>query len=152
MNHKNYSGHRIKVLHVLTNQRMGQIMAELDLTPAQAFLLRFFTQNPGARSRDAETYLSLTHPTVCGILSRLEEKGFIRTQADSQDRRCKRSFPTPQGLNAQADVERGIQAVEEQMVAGFSLEEREIFSDLLQRAIQNLGGTDAIRNWEEAKA
>ncbi len=152
MNHKNDCGHRIKVLHVLANQRMGQIVAALDLTPAQAILLHFFTQNPGARSRDAEIYLSLTHPTVCGILSRLEEKGFLRAQADSQDRRCKRSFPTPQGLNAQADVERGIQAVEKQLVAGFSPEERERFSNLLQRAIQNLGGAGAIRNWEEPTA
>lgn len=46
MDHKNYSGHRIKVLHVLTNQRMGQIVAELDLTPAQAFLLRFLPKIP----------------------------------------------------------------------------------------------------------
>ena len=68
------NGHRIKQLHILARQRMGGTLEQLELTPAQSHVLHYLVEHraqcPGPR--DVEEFFSLTHPTVSGILSRLE--------------------------------------------------------------------------------
>ena len=45
-------------------------------------------------SRDIENHFDLTHPTVCGILKRLESKGMIYNKQSEMDKRVKNIFIT----------------------------------------------------------
>ena len=94
------NGHRIKQLHILARQRMGGTLEQLELTPAQSHVLHYLVEHraqcPGPR--DVEEFFSLTHPTVSGILSRLEAKGFVSFRTDRDDRRCKRIHVSEKAL------------------------------------------------------
>lgn len=96
------------------------------------------------RPQDVEEFFSLTHPTVSGILSRLEAKGFVSFRTDRDDRRCKRIHVSEKALTCDGQIHDYIEALEKQMVQDFTPEEQAQFSSLLDRAIQNLGGEPGI--------
>lgn len=100
-------------------------------------------------SRDIEEDFRMSHPTVSGLLTRLEKKGFIEFRPDDSDRRIKRIFILPKGQECLELMHDTIRAAEAQMVQDFTSEEREQFSDLLTRAIHNMGGRNCHRHKEE---
>ena len=86
------------------------------------------------------------------ILRRLEAKGFITFAVDEADRRCHRIIPTELALQAHRQAAEGLDAVERQLLAGFSPEEAAQFHDYLARAAANIGtcsGTPSPEQQEE---
>ena len=124
----------------------GRNPGAAELTPAQSHVLHYLVEHraqcPGPR--DVEEFFSLTHPTVSGILSRLEAKGFVSFRTDRDDRRCKRIHVSEKALTCDGQIHDYIEALEKQMVQDFTPEEQAQFSSLLDRAIQNLGGEPGI--------
>ncbi len=135
-------GYLVRVLQNCTDQAMNNALASMDLTAAQGHIMGFIThrEKPPC-ARDIEEQFQLSHPTVSGILSRLEQKGFVEMRPDPQDRRCKRIYVLPKGLQLQETMHQTIRATEEKMVQGFTQEEKDQFQSLLKQAIHNLDGT-----------
>ena len=134
-------GHLARILHWCTDQSMTNALAQMDLTAAQSHIMGFLTHRKDPPCpRDIEEAFHLSHPTVSGLLSRLEQKGFIALRPDEKDRRCKRIHILPKGKECMDLMHNTILANEERMVLDFSEEEKEQFAQLLNRAIQNMGG------------
>ena len=134
-------GHYLRILHWCTDQRMTGALMQMDLTASQGPILGFIAhrQTPPC-ARDIEEEFRLSHPTVSGLLSRLEKKGFIEFFPDETDRRCKRIRLLSKGRECIKTMHHTIEAAEDLMVQGFSAEEQELFRQLLERAIANMGG------------
>lgn len=135
-----HNGHLIRILHWCTDQAMTAALEEMDLTAAQGRIMGFLAhqQDPPC-PRDIETEFHLSHPTVSGILSRLEQKGFIQLCSDPVDRRCKRIFILPKGQKCHQTMHQTILGIEARLVQDFTQEEKEQFSSFLCRAISNMG-------------
>ncbi|MGM9590758.1 MAG: MarR family winged helix-turn-helix transcriptional regulator [Faecousia sp.] len=134
--------HLIRVLHWCTDHVITTALESMDLTSAQGHVMGFLSSRERPPCpRDVEEAFQLSHPTVSGILSRLEQKGFIQLLPDSNDRRCKRIHIQPKGLACNQTMHQTMQHNEERLVQGFTLEEKEQFARLLQRAISNMGGS-----------
>ena len=143
-------GHMLRVLHWCTDQTMTGALARMDLTAAQGHIMGYLAHSPNPPcSRDIEEAFQLSHPTVSGLLSRLEKKGFIEFRPDEKDRRCKRIHMLPKGQACIELMHRTIQENEERIVQGFSDEEKAQFASLLERAISNMGGSPCQRNQKE---
>ena len=127
-------------------------MEKLELTGAQGHIMAYLAhaKTPPC-PRDLEAEFHLTHPTVSGLLSRLEQKGFLQLRTDPEDRRCKRIYVLEKGMQCHDLMHRTIQENERRMTEGFTPEEKEVFSDLLQRAIRNMGGDPTPRRFKEEK-
>ena len=144
-------GHRIRVLHWCTDQAISNALAKMDLTAAQGRIISFLAHREAPPcSRDIEEQFHLSHPTVSGLLSRLEKKGFLEFRADDLDRRCKRIFLLEKGLECHDLIHRTILANEETIVSDFTEEEKALFSQLLDRAIENMGGNPCRQKKEES--
>ena len=131
---------------------MDIAMETMDLTAAQGHIMAYLVHaNQPPCPRDLEAEFHLTHPTVSGLLSRLEQKGFIQLRTDPEDRRCKRIYVLEKGMQCHDLMHRTIQENERRMTDGFTPEEKELFSDLLQRAIRNMGGDPTPRRFKEEK-
>ena len=131
---------------------MDNALEEMELTAAQGHIMAYLAhakQSPCPR--DVEGEFHLTHPTVSGLLSRLEQKGFIELRTDPDDRRCKRIYVLEKGLQCHEIMHKIIRENEQKMTEGFTEEEQAIFSDLLQRAIRNMGGDPTPRRFKEDK-
>lgn len=133
-------GHMVRVLHCTISQSVTGALAEMELTSAQGRIMGFLAmQKDPPCAKDIEENFNLSHPTVSGILSRLEKKDFIEFRPDQQDKRCKRIYILPKGADCNERIYRTIQENEGLIVRGFSQEEMAQFADLLTRAANNLG-------------
>ena len=147
---RTHNGHLARILHACTDQTMNAALAKVDLTAAQSHVMAFITHRPQPPCpRDIEEAFQLTHPTVSGILSRLEQKGFIQMRPDDTDRRCKRIYVLEKGMELDEMMRQTIQAMEEKMVQNFTEEEKVQFNDLLRRAIANMGADPCKRKHKE---
>lgn len=142
-------GPRFRVLHWCADQLTTEALAQMDLTSSQGRIMGFIAHAKTAPCpRDIEEFFGLSHPSVLGTLSRLAKKGFIEFRPDQQDHRCKRIYILEKGLECHSQMAKAIDNIERRIVSGFSPEEQAQFSDLLNRAIENLGG-DNIRHCKE---
>ena len=143
-------GARFRMLHSCADQKMSSALAQMDLTAAQGHIVGYIARaaHPPC-ARDLEDYFQLSHPTVSGLLNRLEKKEFIEFRPDPEDRRCKRIYLLPKGVQCHEMIIGSIQKIEQEIVTGFSEEEKAIFSRLLSRAICNLGGNVCCQNNKE---
>lgn len=156
MTNRYYAGLLAKQLHRLADGILAQAMAERGLTPAQAHILGYLVHHRQDLpcQKDVEECFGLSHPTVSGILSRLEDKGFLEVLPDREDHRKKRLRATDKAAECHEGIRNDIENMEKRLVTDFSPEEAELFLTLLGRGIRNLGGTPCRlpdQNEEETK-
>ena len=139
-----------RILHWCTHHAIDTALETMELTGAQGHIMAYLAhaKEPPC-PRDLEAEFRLTHPTVSGLLSRLEQKGFIELRTDPEDRRCKRIYVLPKGQQCHELMHQTIQKNEQRMTEGFTEEERAVFTDLLERAIRNMGGDPTPRRLKE---
>ena len=133
-------GYLLRHLHSCLDQAMTAALAAMDLTAAQGHIMAFLAhRREPPCPRDIEETFHLSHPTVSGLLTRLEKKGFLEFRQDTQDRRCKRIHMLPKSREVSETMHNTMVAMEEQLVSGFTQEEKEQFYGFLCRAIENMG-------------
>ena len=132
-------GQYFKVMQIRVEHLMNKQLQELDLTSAQGHIIGYLThaKEPPC-ARDLEKFFRLSHPTVSGLLSRMEAKGFVEIRPDPEDRRVKRIVLQEKGMACSREIEQCIRENERRMVRGFSPEEEELFVNLLRRAVENM--------------
>ena len=145
-------GHRVRILHGCMDQIMSAAVTRMELTPVQSRVMGYLAHRAEpACAKDVEEEFQLSHPTVSGILSRLEKKQFVEFRPDPADRRCKRIYVLEKGWEHIEQIHRIIHENEERIVAGFSEEEKQQFAAFLERAIRNMGGSPCHHKEEKTK-
>lgn len=81
--------------------------AELGLTTAQLRVLFHVRNDPGVTAGELASRLSVTPPTISGIVDRLVKLSLIRREDDESDRRLVRNHLTEPGEAACSRLERG---------------------------------------------
>ena len=147
-------GHLVRILHWCCDQTMTEALNKMDLTASQGRLMAYVAHRgeQPTYARDVEQALRLTHPTVSGLLSRLEQKGFVELITDPNDRRSKRIVISEKGLACHERMHETIMENESRIVQGFTEEEKALLAQLLQRAIENVHPGTGCGNKEETKA
>ena len=143
-------GHLFRVLHWCLDQSVTNALAKVELTAAQGPILGYLSRraNPPC-PRDIEQEFHLTHPTVSGLLSRLEKKGFIELRPDEMDRRIKRIYLLEKGRQCSDAIHQTIMSNEEKLVRDFTEEEKALFHSFLKRAIANMGVESCCKSSKE---
>ena len=137
-----FNGHLVKILHCCTEQAITEALEKLELTAAQGRVMGYLARcREPACPKDVEEAFHLTHPTVSGLLARLEKKEFLELYPDPDDHRCKRIRILPKGVRCHETMHRTIMDMERRMVQDFTPEEEAAFHALLTRAITNMGGS-----------
>lgn len=136
---RKFYGPRFHMLHCRVQQRMTGALAEMELTGQQGRILGYISRcaEPPC-PHDIEEVFRLSHPTVSGLLCRLEKKGFVRLVPDPADKRRKRVHLLPKGEACNKVIEQTIAATEAQIIQGFTAEEQAQFMLLLDRAMANI--------------
>lgn len=143
-------GRMARILHWCTDQSMTAELEKMDLTAAQGHIMGYLAHRKQPPCpRDIEQEFHLSHPTVSGILSRLEQKDFIALRTDPDDRRVKRIYILPKGKECHDRMHMVIQSNEERMVQGFTEEEKCQFANFMARAIENMGADPCQRKHKE---
>ena len=143
-------GHFARILHGCIDQAINSDLEEMELTASHGRIMGFLSrQQTPLCPRDLEEAFHLSHPTVSGLLYRLEQKGFLQLRTDPEDRRCKRIYILPKGVQVHQRMHDTIRGIEERMVQDCTPEERQQFAELLQRANHTLGGNPRCLKMKE---
>lgn len=139
MKTQKHMGHYFKAVDIRLEHHMNLRLQALDLTSAQGHIIGFLAHSKTVPcARDVERFFGLSHPTVSGLLNRMEAKGFVEICPDPQDRRVKRIVLLDKGLACSRQIEHCIEENEQMMTRGFTPEEIDQFRRMLQRVIANM--------------
>lgn len=105
---------------------------EKDLTFAQARVLEYVISKGGnTTQKSIEDYLDVSHPTVVGIVSRMEKSGYLVCHVDKEDKRNKIVEVTERAVCVSQELETGKTAQEEKLLKGLTREEIETLYRIL---------------------
>ncbi len=115
-------------------------LKRLNLTMSQGLVLEYLnnTSEPHLTQKGIEQHFNLQHPTVSGILKRLEKNGFITTAVSQKDRRVKDIFLTDKAHEIEQVARRDKKQMEETFTKGLSKKEIDTLRQLLGRIIDNM--------------
>lgn len=115
-------------------------LAKLGLGAGQPKILGYLSRNGASSQRQLADFYDVDPATVCRMLDSLQKGGFVSRRPDQSDRRRDLIELTPAGQEAYGQWQACCREMEERMLAGFSQQERDLFSSFLARAYQNLKG------------
>lgn len=143
MERNQHIGPKIKALSTAMAQELNRSTAELGLTSSQAFFLGYLVHHRErpVYPRDLEREFEFSHPTVSGVLRRLESKGFVTFQPGENDRRCKQVLLTEKAVECHEAILRRLDQSEQNAIRGLSEAEVAELHRLLDIIMKNMGVT-----------
>lgn len=118
---------------------VDDLLKEQGLTFSQTMVIGFLSEHSGrASQKDIENYLQVSHPTVVGIVSRLEKNGFVECFTDKKDRRNKVVLVTDKALSMADAMAEGKSKMEKRLTKGLSEAELAEFRRMIDILIKNL--------------
>lgn len=135
---KNDVGYLIKRINDKLAARADAELKQFNLTMSQCRVFLYLSSRGGqATQKEIETFLDVAHPTVVGLVSRMEQNGYV-TCWPCEDGRNKYVKLTPQAEAIDKDMQENMHANEEMLLAPLSPEEREQLRDLLLTVAEHL--------------
>ena len=124
--------------------RFATRVSELDLTPAQAGLLRAVSTAPGSSQQQLATRLGLLPSRVVAFVDALEERGLVRRERSSTDRRQYALHLTDDGQALMRRLSRLARNHDRDLSGALTAPEREQLTELLQRIAAQQGLTVGV--------
>lgn len=118
----------------LAEQRLNQI----GLYAGQEAILLVLLQQDGLSQSEVGERLGVEAPTVTKALKRLQKAGFVRREADRDDRRVSRVYLTAEGRRLGPQITQIWTEIEAQLVQGVSEAETLLLLRLLEQLQRNL--------------
>lgn len=135
---KNDVGYLIKSINDKLKVKADAELKQYNLTMAQCRVLTYLSSQGGqATQKEIEVFLNVSHPTVVGIVSRMEQNGYV-TCWPCEDGRNKYVRLTPQAEAIDKDMQENMHTNEEMLLAPLSPEDRERLRDLLLTVAEHL--------------
>ncbi|MGN1444522.1 MAG: MarR family winged helix-turn-helix transcriptional regulator [Acutalibacteraceae bacterium] len=132
-------GYLIKNINDKLKVKADADLKRYNLTLAQSRVLAFLNSRSGsATQKEIEVFLEVSHPTVVGIVSRMEQNGYLTTWIDEKDKRNKIVKLTEQAEAIGKDMEQNIYRNERKMLASLSSAEVEQLRKILDVIYKNL--------------
>ncbi len=128
-------GALIKKIHDEIEKKANALLRQQDLTLSQMNVLMELEAVPGHQLtlKELEALLHVAQSTAAGIVMRLEQKGFVKSFTDENDRRVKKVAITPSGMECCRNAASDIKHMETQLLSGLTDTEKEQFRDLLKK-------------------
>ncbi len=111
---------------------------QIGLGAGQPKLLAYLNTHGPCSQRELADYFEIDPAAVSRMIDSLIKGGFITRTPDGNNRRCGVVSLSEKGKEANQDWQISCRAMEEKMLAGFTVEEQARFSDYLSRAYKNL--------------
>jgi MarR family transcriptional regulator, organic hydroperoxide resistance regulator len=132
------TGYRIKLLSQLLYRKFSDRLEPFGLTPFHWLVLCCLWQEDGLPTSGIGEKLQQVGGTLTGVLDRMEERGFVRREKDSVDRRICRIWLTDSGKDLEAVLPQIVADLHAETWAGVSAQAQAQFSKSLNQAISNL--------------
>lgn len=130
----------LKLFGCMMEDHCNKDMKDSGLTARQFDVLMYLKNYAGKEVTQVmiEKDFQLSNPTVSGILKRLEQNGFIRRAAGTQDKRCNHIVLTNKAYCQLVLAEEKWKVQEAELFAEISSKEEQQFFDVLVKLCRNI--------------
>lgn len=131
-------GYRVKLLSQLLARKFQDRLEPYGLTPFHWVVLCCLWQEDGLATSSIGEKLQQVGGTLTGVLDRMEQRGLVRRERDTRDRRVWRIWLTEAGEELKYILPPIAIEIREQAMKGIPEAQREQISQMLDLAIANL--------------
>ena len=139
-------GLKIAIIDRAFKRRMDERANSMGLTSVQLIVLGEINMRERRgiteiNQRDLEEATQVTHPTMTGIIKRLEHKGFVSCVPSPTDKRYKKITCTEKSIGIHEELARQDQEVLQEICRDFTEEESDQLMRLTDKILSNLSDT-----------
>lgn len=127
----------VKQLHDTIEKRVNQGLLEYDLTMLQmrALLILHNQKQDCCTMKEFEQLLHLAQSTTAGVVKRLEQKGYVQTVTDNQDRRIKKVQIMSEGIELCTYAAKEIEYIVDELFVNLTEEELQRLVFLVKKIV-----------------
>lgn len=127
-------GFYIKKINDFLLMNANARLKKLELTFSQFHVLMYILNgtNSTVLQKEIEQYFGLKHPTVVGLLKRMEKKELIRVEVNPEDRRGNRVVALPKGITVGSEMLKGRNYTDELLTQNLCEKQKNDLKDLLK--------------------
>ena len=127
--------HLIRRTHQIAVALFMEEAASFGVTPVQFAILNALIDEPGQDQVTLAARVAFDAATSGSVIGRLESKGWVRREPDTQDRRRKRLWITPEGRAVALKMRRAASNTQRRLLAPLDEQERAQMSALLAKLV-----------------
>lgn len=133
-------GFMFKQINTIYEKDFNNLLKTVGITSSQCAVLDYLFRSSEevVNQRDIEKALSLRNPTVTGLLKRLDEKGFILSVPNGQDKRRKNIYLTEKAYDIQRRMESDRKKIDKRLTLGMTKKERAALEKMLEKVLYNV--------------
>lgn len=130
----------LKLLAKTVEQKATADFSKQGLTLTQAKILAFLHERPGksATQKEMEVFFKVSHPTITGVVRRLENRGLVVSEEPQKGRASKQVMLTEEGIGTCRRNQETACEYRKVMMRGITEEEESKFADILRRICENV--------------
>ena len=128
-------GHLIRRAHQVAVAVFMEETASFDVTPVQFAILNALIEDPGEDQVTLAGKVAFDAATFGSVIHRLEAKGWVRREADADDRRRKLLWVTAQGEAAAGAMKRAVSRAQLRILGSLDAQERAQLMGLLGKLV-----------------
>lgn len=128
-------GHLIRRAQQLAVAVFMEETVAFDVTPVQYAILNALMDSSGVDQVTLAGRVAFDAATSGSVIGRLEAKGWVRREADTQDKRRKLLWLTPEGEKAALQMKRAVVRAQGRIVGPLAPAEREQLIALLHKLV-----------------
>ncbi len=134
------AGMYFKKISEKLERKANETLGKRELTFTQGKVMCYLHKREGEKVTfsDVAKFLDCTNATVTGLISRLEQKGYVKVETDETDHRAKNLILTEKEMAKFQAMQRHRRLMEETLLNGFSEEEKAQLFSYLSRVYDNL--------------
>ena len=140
MDHNTNISFLIKLIGDTIETKANKRLRPHGITLSQERVLAYLYERKTEKisQKDMEEYFQVTHPTIIGILKRLESKGHISSEVDEIDKRVRNISLSPEFEQKSGAIISFQKELEKQMLHDVSEAETILLRDYLYKLLSNV--------------
>ena len=130
----------IRELENQIERQSNNSMKSMDITMSQAAVLAAVLESPDKQltMKELEKRVHLSQSVTAGIVSRMEQKQYLESFGNPDDKRIKMIRVTEQGEKQCNEARKILVKIERQITDGLTEKEKTSLEELLTKAIENM--------------
>jgi len=128
-------GHLVRRLHQIAVALFTECTRDFNVTPVQYAALAVAESYPGIDQRRLANVIAFDRSTIGDVVQRLDQRGWLRRENGSEDRRTKQVFITDAGREVLKQLDQFVAESQARILAPLSEGERTILMFLLAKLV-----------------
>ena len=131
---------KMALVHALRRTALNRERERLNQKLIPVPLMAYVLEHPGCTQGEIAAWLYISAASVATSCKRLEKEGLLERRVDPVNRRKNQLFVTAEGEELTREKRAMLERVDERTFEGIGEADREVFSRVLDRMLDNLGG------------